>query len=208
MPLGDLADIAAIGAEQAVNGDRAALDDLARRYGANDTLVAYAINQPGSGGGPRVEVYFTRYGDTQRQQTLLLTFAARGDEDMNALLARAAERVAREVEDRWKSDNLIRFGSPGAITARVPVRGLSDWVAVERRIRNVAVISETSVILLSRSEVQVELHFLGDVQQLQVALEQVDLELSDDGTGWVLRPVGARDAGRARARDTGAGDAN
>ena len=46
VPIGDIEDIAAVDAERALGGDLAALDALARRYGAADTLVAEARINP------------------------------------------------------------------------------------------------------------------------------------------------------------------
>ena len=43
LPLGDLADIAAIGAEQAIDGDMQRLSAIAGRYAASDTLVAFGV---------------------------------------------------------------------------------------------------------------------------------------------------------------------
>ena len=43
LPLGDLADMASIGAEQAMDGDRQRLNAIAGRYGASDTLVVFGV---------------------------------------------------------------------------------------------------------------------------------------------------------------------
>lgn len=187
LPLGDLADLATIQAEQAIQGDLTRLAALAKRYGATDYLVAegaFAISP--ETGLPQLEVTVTRYGSTQSEQTMLLSFAAQGDEGETGLLRRAAFEVAAQVEDHWKRDNLIRFGEAAVTPIVVPVRGLGDWIEVRKRLSSIAVIKDTELVLLSRHEARVNLHYLGSLAQLALALEQADLRLWDSGGIFVL----------------------
>ena len=52
LPLGDLQDMAAVTADQALAGDPAALAALGRRYGSDDVLVAIATPRGGAAAGP------------------------------------------------------------------------------------------------------------------------------------------------------------
>jgi len=187
LPLGDLADLATIQAEQAINGDEVRLTALAKRYGAADYLIAegiYAVSP--ETGLPQLEVTLTRYGSAQNEQTMLLSFAAEGEENESALLRRAAFEVAAQIEDHWKRDNLIRFGEGAVASVVIPVRGLGDWIEARKRLSSIAVIKETELVLLSRNEAQVNLHYLGTLSQLALALEQADLRLWDSGGLLVL----------------------
>jgi len=42
------------------------------------------------------------------------------------------------------------------------------------------------LVLLSKSSVRVNLHYIGEVEQLSLALEQADLALLGNGEKWVL----------------------
>jgi hypothetical protein len=187
LPLGDLADIASIGPEQALRGDAAGLERISRRYDTKDVLVPVAALSAGRGGLPVVEVSVTRYGGVQQDQTLIAGFSGEPGETMDAILGRAAVEVAARVEDQWKADNLIQFGRPSVLAATLPIATLADWVEVRNRLGRVAVIDRTELVLMSRDEVRLNLHFLGDVQQLSLALSQIDLTLSDENGAWVLR---------------------
>ena len=56
------------------------------------------------------------------------------------------------------------------------------------RLSGVALIRRTDVVLLSRSEVRANLHFIGSDDQLTVALAQADLTLSrNENEDWMLR---------------------
>jgi hypothetical protein len=190
LPLGDLTDIAAIGAEQAVRGDAQRLAAVAQRYGAGDSLVAHAIKTV----KPRdntiqIDVSTTRYGPTGGGQTLVRAYTSGAGETTEAVLKRAAAEIAVEVEDDWKRDNLLQFGNPAVIAITIPIGALSEWLAVRDRLAGMAVIHSTDVVLLSRTEVRANLQFVGTTEQLVLALAQSDLALTQEGGWWVLRSL-------------------
>ena len=189
LPKGDLADISLIGAEQAVDGDMQRLSAIARRYGAGDTLVVQAIQGIDSNGLATLEVFMTRYGTAQVEQTVVKSYAARAGETLAGLLRRAAADLARRVEDNWKRDNLLEFGRQSVIAVRLPISGLGEWVGLKRILAGIAVIRRADPVLLSRREVMVNIHYIGDPDQLSLALEQEDLILSREDGEWVITPA-------------------
>lgn len=187
LPLGDLADVADIGAEQAVKGDAQRLSAIARRYGAGDTLVAHAIMRMNARSGmPEVDVYVTRYGSVLQEQTVVMSFAAATGESVEVLLKRAALHLSRQVEDNWKRDNLLQFTQRAVLAVRVPITSLRTWLTVRERLDGVAVVSRAELVLLSRGEARVNLHYIGHPDQLALALQQADLTLTKAGDQWVL----------------------
>ncbi len=199
LPLGDLSDIAAIGVDQASAGDAQRLAAIAAKYGAGDVLVAHGILRLDTRRGlPDLEVYLTRYGTALQEETMVQTFAATANEGLDELLRRAAAALTRQVEDNWKRDNLLRFGRPAVLAVTVRIRGLGDWLAVRKRLQGVAVIRRTDLVLLSRAEVRVNLHYIGESEQLTLALEQADLTLSREDDEWILVLKPAFSAARAQ----------
>ncbi|MGH6661952.1 MAG: DUF2066 domain-containing protein [Rhodospirillales bacterium] len=187
LPVGDLADMAAIGAEQAMDGDMQRLSAVAARYGASDALVVFGVLRFDAANNRRaLEVYFTRYGTQLREQTEVMTFTQEKIETVPQLLLRAARELTQIVEDNWKRDNLLQFARGGVVAAVVPITGLRDWLAVRKRLQQVAVVRRAEMVLLSQDEVRVNLHFLGDPGQLALALEQADLRLFEESGEWLL----------------------
>jgi len=186
LPRGDLADIATIGPEQAVAGDEQRLSAIARRYQAGDTMVADA-NLNTERGYPDVEVYVTRYGTAMQEQTVVKSFASAPGESLTDLLARAAVELTSQIEDNWKRDNLLQFGRQAVIAVKIRIGGLRDWLEIKNRLADVAVIRKTDLVILSLSEVRVNLHYIGEPEQLSLALEQADLAIVKDGDGWLLQ---------------------
>lgn len=185
LPNGDLADIHAIGPEQAVAGDEQRLSAISARYDAGDTVVAHATLKM-ERGRPDLEVYVTRYGSAMQEQTVVKSFASTEQENLEALLARAAEELTLQLEDNWKRDNLLQFGRKAVIAVKIRIAGLNDWLVIRRKLDNVAVVSKSDLVILSRDEVRVNLHYIGDPNQLALALEQADLAIQQDGDGWIL----------------------
>ena len=190
LPLGDLADIAAIGAEQAMDGDLQRLAAIAGRYGASDTLVVFGVLRVDAAKARQVlDVYFTRYGRQLKEQTEVVSFPQEKDEPIPRLLARAAEELISIVEDNWKRDNLLQFERAGEIPVVLPISGLKDWLRVRKQLGGVAVIRRAEMVLLSRERVRLILHFIGETSQLALALEQADLALVQEGGKWFLGPI-------------------
>lgn len=193
VPLGDLADIAAIGVEDAVRGDAEKLAVLAARYNAGDTIVAYARSGLEAGSvRRRVDVSVTRYSVNKEPVTDLFAVVQQGAESDDGMFSRAVTMVVDRVEDAWKRSNLLGLNQLGVTAVTVPISSLSDWLGVQRRLEKVAVIREIEVVLLSLEEVRINVHYVGVPEQLQTALSQIDLFLAHEEAEWVLYPAGAK----------------
>ena len=188
VPAGDLADVADISPEQALAENNARVAAIARRHGAVGGLLAYAVlGSPTASGTLSVEVTASRIGTRAPERTLVQSIAGKPGESEDTLLARAAIAVRDDVEETWKRENLLRFGEHNSLVAVVPLTGIGDWVRVRRAIADVAFVESSDLIELSRDQATVRLGYLGDEDQLALALAQHDLELSHGPVSWVLR---------------------
>jgi hypothetical protein len=195
VPLGDLSDIGTLNAGQALSGDMAALGRLAERYGAEDLLITQAVVQGDPELGPvALQVGTSRLGRRQ-QNTTIETFGQAEGEDLAQLYARAVETVAEGVQEDWKQRNLLRPGLAQRITVAVPFEGLEDWLKIRRLLQGVAGVQRSDIVALSRTKGEIDISFVGDEQQLVLAMAQSDLELFvDDTLGWQLRLAGTGEA--------------
>ncbi len=190
-PLGDLADIASIGAGQAIEGDRQELAAIARRYRMSDVIVCFAVQRLDAAVARRkIEVYVARYGASGDREPYSLVLRQEVGETIEALLKRAAATVALHIEDEWKRQNLLRVDSIDIATVTVPISGLTNWLAIRQRLSGVAVIRRIELILLSRDEVRVNLYYIGNTEQLALALDQSNLTQIREEYEWVLNPAG------------------
>jgi hypothetical protein len=215
VPLGDLADIRAVDAQQAIEADRKALKAIAEQHGADDVLVTQAR----LAGDPEahtasMQVITSRIGTPEMERTLVDNVQQRAEESLEHMLARAADRVARDVEETWKRANLLRYEETARLEVEVPLDGLQRWVAVRRRLAQVARVQSVALDALTRKTAHLELSHVGAREQLALALRQADLVLERtapdaDGAADAGAPGendGQRDGWRLRAAEMDAPD--
>jgi hypothetical protein len=175
VPLGDVEDLGAINADQALNADPAALAAIAGRYQAGEVLVAEAVPE-----GNRVSVVVRRFQDG----ALLST-----DQVRAADVTAAVAAVTDPIEQDWKARNLVGGGGEQTLTVSVPVASLKDWAEIRRRLQSVSSLRSMSVRSLSRGLASIDITYAGDQRQLEFALAQRQLTLAPEaaGLGWVLQ---------------------
>ena len=195
LPAGDLADIRDISAEQAVAGNTGQLALIAERYGASSVLVAEGSLTADPGSGARSLTVATRYfGGTSDGRTAVRSFAYTEGEADEAVIGRAAQQVALQVEEDWKQENLIRFDNQDSLIARIALTDLRQWVEVRRKLQGIAFVQRWQLVAMSRRSASVRLTYYGDPEQLRIALAQRDLILEPEAVDWLLR-----DSRQARA---------
>lgn len=176
VPFGDIADIADIDATQAMLGDAAALDAIAGRYGAGGTLVALATLSTREDGTPLLDVAASQPADPS-MPSLLLSFTVESTTDIDSILKLAARETAAGIEEAWLNRHLLRFENRQSMTLAVPVAGLEQWAAVERKLASIAEISRVELRVLRRDSAEVRIEYYGDERQLATVLAQRELEL-------------------------------
>ena len=186
-PAGDLADVGSIGPEQAVEGDRERLQAIADRYRTSDVIVAYAqLRLDAAVARQRLEVFVTRYGNDPEPMTQNLQYRQSESESIEQLLNRAVFEVGEHIENQWKEDNLLKLNRPNIAAVAVPITGLKDWLLVRERLKGVALVRQAELVLLSLDEARVNLHYVGDPEQLRVSLGQADLTMVMEDGEWVI----------------------
>lgn len=193
LPLGELADLQAIDAERADDGDGQALIAIAQRYEAGDVLVTRAT-LAGTQDARVLETTTARYSAGIQDQAWTGALKAEANESDGDLLARGVAAVVADVSEAWKKLTLVRSGEAATITVKVPVTSLKDWLVVRDRLEGVPAIQKSRLIALTRDGARVEIHYVGDASQLQLALAQRDLALARGDPDWTLSAKGA--AGR------------
>jgi len=193
---GELADVQAIDAGQAVRGDKDALIALSRSYEGVDVLVARA-ELSGSGDQRTIALAAVRYAAGFPDQNWTGSVKADGNEADDVLFARAVAAVVAGVNDAWKQSMLSHGGGTSAsasatLVATVPLRSLKDWVTVRERLRSVSSIQRMRLLSLSKDAARVEIGYLGEPETLQIVLAQRDLALMPGAPDWTLSAKGAR----------------
>lgn len=190
VPDGELADISAIGVNEALAGDPEALARIAQRYNAGGVVVAKTdLPAGGLDLGRPLAVEVTHYTpDGARDQQTVNVKADMADR-AGDFLTRATTFVSAAIDESYRRDNTVASGPEQATLVRVPLGSLNDWVETRKRLGMVNAVTRTDVLSISRYEALVALTHRGDVERLRQALARRDLGLVR--TGAVNAPVPA-----------------
>jgi hypothetical protein len=111
---------------------------------------------------------------------------ANAGETSEALAQRAQTVLADMIEDGWKQANLIQFGQNSVMIAEMPLSSLNEWVEAQRRLKSIAIVQKVDLVLISRTEARFNLYYLGDAQQLRLALSQQDMSINEGEGSWTV----------------------
>ena len=196
IPLGEIADVAAIDTDAALHGDDARLRSLSQRYDGDDVLVTAATVSQGA--TRSLDVVTSRYtpGNPASRQTWSNSVTANPTESDTAMMTRALADTMARVEEAWKVANILDLRQSGTLTVRVAAGSLRDWVVVRDRLTGIPAVRSSQLMSIDRGGARVEIRYVGDPAQLRLALAQRDLELSGNDPDWVLRQRGSGGAPR------------
>jgi len=188
VPLGDLQDITTLTAQQAFDTDPAALDTLMQRYDTNGVVVALLRPRglDGTGQPNAADLIVTRFGRDDAGRSTQVGLQAKDGETSANFLARLVDLTHDQVEETWKQANQLQFGSQAVLPINLAISSLQDWLSVRAKLDGLAVLRQVEIALLSRDLVQLNLHYLGSLDQLISALNQVNLDLSVQGESWYI----------------------
>jgi len=185
-PFGDLSDLLAIDAKDALDGNWNLMQPLAQRYGADGVLVAVIDADGGFG------LDLTQYTEAIGQQVAVLgspILGQAGAPPGPEKLAAAVELTDRSVNEAWKDANLLSMDAASTIVVDVTLNNLSDWIAVRQLLKEQAIVQSVEPMVLSSTGARLKIEFLGDIVRLQTALRQKGYALVDQGDDWVIYPL-------------------
>jgi hypothetical protein len=188
LPLGDIADMGQVNEQQAYDGDETSILAMANRYGVESAVVvSLAVAGRDDLGQPILaDLIVNRVGSKYAGRTTLLGFQAEDGETAESFFNRAVQEAIYLIDEGWKQDNLLQFGVTDVVPVNLVITDLSEWLAVKARLKTVAVVRKIELALLSRDAVQMNIHFIGKLDQLINSLKQVDLDLTLNGESWSL----------------------
>ncbi len=193
VPLGDLQDLAAVDAQRALQGDQAALQNLAQRYGADTVVVARLVGD-GTPDGP-LEVRASGYG-----AALTEPYSAVVPRDASGSLETSlasAVRAMQGVYDRRAREGAAAKGPTAAVAVTAPVTSLDEWGRLLRYLEGLRGVEVTRVREFSRTEAKVDLRVQGGADALNTELARGGWSLRQDGAGGWRLQQGAAPSGAA-----------
>ncbi len=191
LPLGDLADLRTLSAQALESEPEPALALAADRHGAEAAILLVArADDPLS----PTRITVTSGGS----HALALDFAGDSlamDGDAETVWRAAVRRVTSALEAEWKTQHLIAMDRLTPLRVGVPLGTLDEWAEIRRRLAQVAAIRRVDVEVFSQAEAELVVNHIGNVSQLQRALEARGLRLSEGAQSWRLQRTAVQPAG-------------
>lgn len=181
IPLGDLTDSQTLAAQQALDGDRDAMEAMRQRYSADAIILAVAAPLDNS------TVRATLIGETATGPVDFdETYMADG-------VAAAAAQAAREFHAAmladWRASRpTVRPTAVQSIRVAVPVASLEQWNDLRARLVDTPGVSGVDLSSLSARGAVVRLNYSVSFPDLQAELAQRRLDLALRGETWVIQP--------------------
>jgi hypothetical protein len=190
VPFGELADLDIMSAEQARKGERESFERLAARYGAGEAVAIDAVvTGTTTQAAPTVSVSVRHVG-AAGVRVSGGTYEGMAWDTLDVVLAAAAKATRQQLEDEWKTANLLRFDRESRLAIDIPITGFADWLDIRARLGGLPLLRKLEVAALSPRFARAILHYLGDEQQLASALARDNLTLMREADLWILRRRG------------------
>lgn len=187
VPLGDLGDVGTIDADQAQQGDPAALAAITKKYNSDEGLLLVAVARGGDKTG--LDVTAKRYRGGQLVDTHSDAIDANPGEKDSDFYRRAAAAIAADIDGGWKNAKQPT-GPLGSLVAVLPITGLDDWIKLRDRVSTLPDIRKIEVQSLSRQEATLNIQYVGTLDQLKATLATINLDLQGGDPAWRLARAG------------------
>ncbi|HVH75548.1 MAG TPA: DUF2066 domain-containing protein [Stellaceae bacterium] len=188
VPLGDARDVATIDAARAAAGNPPALAAIAQQNGGGDLVVALATAQRQAGALAGLAVSLRRYRAGNLVGTQDENLAARPGESASDFLERAAIAAANLIENA-PAGAAAAAGPQARLAAVLPISGLADWVALQKRLAAVPIVKRVALRSLTVDEAKIDIRYAGTIDQLKAALAAAAFGLSGGDPAWRIAPA-------------------
>lgn len=186
LPLGDVADVADIGDDEALTYTPAGLAKLTARYEAGEAVIVVARMNPAlaadgidadpAQGTLTMQLYRTDTGTPVLSQDLSLS-AAEG-ETLATLMDKGLENVRAALQRDWKAQTASRSSEMMRVQAKTPFSSLGQWTDTKRALDRVYGIEDLRVVTITPQGASIDFAFRGDEARLREALSQAGLALA------------------------------
>ena len=197
LPKGGAQEAASISAEDVITGNPDTIMKLADAYQIDDVYLAYGrLERDPYSGKVVMRALFLRFGTMPAvlgDDMVQAPMDAMPADRLPALMSSAVGTTVEDMKDDWKRQTLVHYGAEVSLAATVPVATLADWVRVRRKLENTPVIRDVSVTSMTVHEARIAIKYLGNQQQLALALAQSDLQLAQNDAGdWTVTATDTR----------------
>lgn len=187
---GDLEDIAQISTQEALEGRRAALQQIMAKHKAGGVCVVAIDYTKNRAKQNQAQIFMARYGADGAVEGSAVKWLQKlkPAETVEEAMQEAARHVIKRIEKEWRTKQKLPSGRPVFLPIDVMVPTLADWASIRQIMREIPLVTNAHVVTMRRGLVHIELEFRGDIQTLQAALVEKGLGLFQAAdASWVIQ---------------------
>ena len=170
---------AALDAEKAVALNGLALDTVASHLGTSDIFVLDAVYNGIE--GLKITVMPYRGGNPQ-------TIYVSGDRSPE-LFTKAIPQVTAYIDSIVTQKNISMNEAPNEMTVLYTYPSLKDWIATEKKIKNLNYVNDIHVDAIGNGKIQFKISYIGSPVDLNAALRSSSLRLEARDGFYILEKI-------------------
>ncbi len=159
------------------------LQNIITKYNADKVLLASLKYD--EEGRTLAEVSMS-YIDEERPEKLYRTFYAKDDETFDMILSRATDGIVSSIERIWKKQQENTQSAKIKINVTVPIRSLSEWVVVNKKLSSLDFITKMDVSQITTRYAIIDLYFNDSYESFNDRLNDEGLTIKNNGNGLFL----------------------
>ena len=189
-----------ISALQAKNSDERAIQSFKGENRLNDLIIATAtVQKSPSTDELKLEINLKRNDpnlDVEDAETRLSVSVPAvnefGETNLDALYLAGVDAATDWVDDLWKSKVLVNYDSASRIAASGSLNNIDDWLVIQRQLGKVNLVRSVSLRSITINNVDIEIEYAGEPEQLALSLAQQGLRLEQDeeNLNWTIGLTG------------------
>lgn len=180
LPVGDAQDMNRLTGLHFETARWADLSEVAARRGANEAVLILLSPE-----GKKFKITLRRIGPSGGAvKTTTEVAMAPGAAQSSYPLA--ADAAVKAMEDLWKARSVLDNSQRGHIIVDVAAASAEQFSALEKQLAGVPNITGTTVAALDIGAARLTLSYVGTLEQLRDALNQVGMHLEREDAGWHL----------------------
>lgn len=170
---------ASLDAKKALNLDNTAMEQISFNNDTRDIFVTDAVYNGIEGISITVHSY---------QDGTVETVEVYGERSPQLLLDAISE-VKKSIENRLKKQSVIESNQKNEIEALYNYESMSDWINVEKALKEVNGIDSVKMIAMSSGRVQFKINFSGAIDKLMLKLNEHFFALKMQGDFYILEKI-------------------
>ena len=189
-----------ISALQAKSGDQRSIKSFIGENRLNDLIIATAtVKKDVNNDQLLLDIHLMRNDPNLEDANMskeisvsVPTYNEFGEVNDMALFEAGVDAASDWVDDLWKSKVLVDYGVASKITASGYLNEVNDWLIIQKQLAKVNLVRNISLKSITINNVDLEIEFAGDEEQLALSLAQqgLTLELDENDSKWAIGLTG------------------